>query len=213
MQYISFEGTDVNISPLTSLFTPAVTFNLPATTDPEIAKITSIFAGTKFYDTDKTTEITPKTLGNVGGYTWTSVGMSEKSTVCKIADPKPETLTFTWMNWDGTVLQKTSGVALNEWPSYEGADPTNKYGLTFCGWNSIQDRYGNVFLMATYQIGDVTDVGGDDSGVDDVNAKPLLGKVVTLAKGAVNKVKDAAGNVVATVQGVVTSIHPVPRAI
>ena len=212
LKYVTFEGTDVNIAPFTFICLPEI-FNLPATTDPEIAKNIGIFVGVKFYDTDKTTEITPTNLGTIGGYTWTSVGMSENSTVCKIADPKPETLTFTWMNWDGTILQKTSGVALNEWPSYEGADPTNKYGLTFCGWNSIQDRYGNVFLMATYQVGEVTDVGGDDSGVDDGNAKPLLGKVVTLAKGAVEKVKDAAVTVVGKVQGVVDSIHPTYKTV
>ena len=165
LKYVSFEGTDVDIG-FFGFLAHLEIFNAPPTTDPDIgSKSLSQFGTKKFYDTDKTTEI-PSNMGSIGGYTWTTVGMTEKECAYKIPDPKPETLTFTWMNYDGAVLQKASGVPLNEWPSYEGKEPVNKYGLKFCGWSSVQDRYGNVFLMAKYQPGDVTGVGGDD-GMND----------------------------------------------
>ena len=181
LKYISFEGTDVDLGFFTFLCANLETFNAPAINDPEIAsKYMGSFTSMMFYESDKTTKVEPVTAGAIGGYTWTSIGAPEKGSVYKIPDPKPETLTYTWMNYDGTILQKTTGVPLNEWPSYEGEDPVNKFGLTFCGWNSVEDRYGNVFLLATYQVGDVTDVGGDD-GMDGEDNSPADDTPKTIA--------------------------------
>ncbi len=37
----------------------------------------------------------------------------------------------------------------------------------------MQDRLGNVFLMAKYQPGDVTDIGGDDSVGNEVEVPAI----------------------------------------
>ena len=191
LKYISIEGTDVDLGFFTFLCANLETFNAPAINDPQIAsKYMGSFTSMIFYESDKTTKVEPVTAGAIGGYTWTSIGAPEKGSVYKIPDPKPETLTYTWMNYDGTILQKTTGVPLNEWPSYEGEDPVNKFGLTFCGWNSVEDRYGNVFLLATYQVGDVTDVGGDDGmgGEDDSpddDTPKMIATVIVLAVTAI----------------------------
>ena len=67
-------------------------------------------------------------------------------------DPdKPQTnnlsYTFTWKNWDGTVLQKVSGVkSLSNRPSYSSGTPTrpsdDAYSYTFTGW--IESRSGGI---------------------------------------------------------------------
>ena len=56
----------------------------------------------------------------------------------------------------------------------------------------MEDRFGNVYLMATYQSGDVTDVGGDDSDAGDVDDRSLVDKV----KDTVGNVKAKVGNAI-----------------
>ncbi|MBP5694011.1 MAG: hypothetical protein J6X03_00945, partial [Bacilli bacterium] len=55
------------------------------------------------------------------------------------ANPKPETYTITWVNWNGQVLETDTNVVRGTMPSYDGATPTkpedenNRY--TFSGWS------------------------------------------------------------------------------
>jgi hypothetical protein len=165
VRQVTFEGSDVKIGFL-AFGINLKKFNVPASSTSvasnsySLSTLSLAFGITKFYDFDKTTEI-PATLEAIGGYTWSTEGMPAGSAY-KIADPQPETFTYTWMNYDGTVIQKIEDVSPDEWPWYEGEDPVNEFGLTFCGWNSVEDRYGNVILLAAYKVGEVTDVGGND---------------------------------------------------
>ena len=153
LKYVSIETADAFISPI-AFFGPFEGFRIPSNCTG------SVFAISKFYDTDKTTEISAETAA-ASGYTWSTVGMPLGSAY-RVADAEPKTLTFTWMNWDGTVLQTDTNVAVKDWPPYKGDRPVNKYGLTFNGWNGIEDGFGNVILIASFQPGELDGIGGDD---------------------------------------------------
>lgn len=167
VKYVYFGCSDVPIDFLATalLFMDSTqrTFYLPACTDPEKSSY-SILSGYTFYDSDKTTKISG-TFGALGGYTWSTVGMPQNCAY-KVADTQPETLTYTWVNYDGTVLQKASGISPGESPFYTGEIPENKFGLTFCGWSVVDDGFGNVTLVATFQDGELIGLGGDVPGED-----------------------------------------------
>ncbi len=166
-QYVTFEeGSKAGLSAMS--FIGLKEFNvpegaIPVETDFFGLKVTEMqFKIMTFYDNDKKTVIEDSgQLEPIRGYTWSTEGMSEGNAY-KVAYQEPTTLTFTWVNWDGTLLQKDTNVAVKDWPPYKGDEPTNIAGLTFNGWNGIQDNYGNVIMIASFQPGELTGIGGDD---------------------------------------------------
>lgn len=139
-------------------------FNIPK--DPSNFDSSSIFNVSKFYDVDRTTEL-PATYEALAGHTFVFNDEGNKRIAYKIDVNEPETIKYTWLNYDGTVLQ-TQELPRGELPTYELDFPVNKFGLTFCGWDSIADKYGHVIYMAMYQPGELTDIGGDDGMSDSL---------------------------------------------
>ena len=148
----------------------------------------SIFAVVSFYDVDRTTEL-PSTFEDLAGYTYTFTVGFKDSVAYRMDINEPETITYTWMNYDGTVIQ-TQELPRGADPIYDLDFPENEFGLTFCGWDSITDQYGHEIYMAMYQPGELTHIGGDD-GMDDQQfeeespADPSGGDMLPLAIAAV----------------------------
>lgn len=71
------------------------------------------------------------------------------------------TVKYTWVNYDGTVLQKDENVPARELPAYSGLTPVHPDGLTFCGWSESFDADWNLVETAVFQEGELENLGGD----------------------------------------------------
>ena len=81
------------------------------------------------------------------------------------------TYTVTWLNEDGSVLEKDENVEYGATPSYDGATPTKasdgKYTYTFAGWDKeITDVTEDATYTATYTAKAIP-VNPDDDDDDD----------------------------------------------
>jgi hypothetical protein len=87
------------------------------------------------------------------------------------------TVTYTWVNYDGEVLQVDESVLYGDLPVYSAPTPTHSDGNTFCGWESNTDSEYNVKMVAQFTDGDLSDVGGnaEDGGteVEDAMVKAV----------------------------------------
>ena len=100
------------------------------------------------------------------------------------------TVKFTWVNYDGTVLQKDENVPVRDIPVYSGPTPVHPEGLTFCGWSESFDEEWNLVETAMFQEGDLEDIGGnseDGSGSFLDRVMDVLSNVIDWILNLFNK--------------------------
>ncbi len=70
-------------------------------------------------------------------------------------------VSYTWLNYDDTVLQVNMNSPGFMSVSYTSPTPEHKDGMTFCGWEDVKDEGGIVILRAMFQYGWLDDIGGN----------------------------------------------------
>ena len=83
-------------------------------------------------------------------------------------------VSYTWKNYDGTVLQRDTDVPGYISTAYTSATPVHKDGMTFCGWKEVEEGDGRITCIAQYQWGPLTDIGGDSGDSDDLGSTGAL---------------------------------------
>ena len=91
-----------------------------------------------------------------GLFTTTTPVQSDLNLVARWQSLAEETYTVTWVNYNGSVLERDYGVGRGDYPSYDGETPTRPYGsdgkqYTFSGWSpSLSYVYEDITYVAQY---------------------------------------------------------------
>ena len=91
-----------------------------------------------------------------GLFTITTPVQSDLNLVARWQSLAEETYTVTWVNYNGSVLERDYGVGRGDYPSYDGETPTRPYGsdgkqYTFSGWSpSLSYVYEDITYVAQY---------------------------------------------------------------
>ena len=105
---------------------------------------------------DPTKEATAQYTYSFVGWTPKIVEVTEDATYTAIYNRTINTYTITWVNYDGTVLEKDLEVPYGDFPSYNSATPkktaTSKYTYKFINWNpEVVEVTKDATYKATYK--------------------------------------------------------------
>ena len=90
-----------------------------------------------------------------GRFTETTMVFQDYDLVAKWQPLTEATFTVTWLNYDGTVLEKDEGVVYKDMPEYDGQEPTREAGesvqYAFSGWTpELSPVIEDITYIATY---------------------------------------------------------------